>query len=216
MAPCDACMRHAGHQPAARSGVRCPPPLRCMPPLCPHRVLSPRILCARVLSRRAQVKCATGSVNQIPPWVEIRGDVRLTPFYEIVDMRAMFAEYLTDLNANLERRRPPLPNTQPAPNPNPNPQPAVMVSSSSRGAKDSWTRRCRRPKYGIARACRRPKYGVARPTRYVRATADLSATECDDRVADFLVSSESLVARWSGTARYGPQDQCSPQRGCRA
>ena len=62
---CDACMRHAGHLPAARSGVRCPPPLRCMPPLCPHRVLSPRILCARVLSRRAQVKCATGSVNQI-------------------------------------------------------------------------------------------------------------------------------------------------------
>ena len=57
-----------------------------------------------------------------------------------------------------------------------------------------------------------------RPTRYARATADLSATEYDrvDRVADFLVSSESLVARWSGTARYGPQDQCSPQRGSRA
>ena len=145
---CDACMRHAGHLPAARSGVRCPPPLRCMPPLCPHRVLSLRILCARVLSRRAQVKCATGSVNQIPSWVEIRGNVRLTPFYEIVDVRAMFGRH----------------------------------------------------------------------TRYARATADLSATECDrvDRVADFLVSSESLVARWSGTARYGPQDQCSPQRGCRA
>lgn len=80
--------------------------------------------------------------------MEIRGDVRLTPFYEIVDVCSMFG----------------------------------------------------------------------RPTRYALATADLSATEYDrvDRVADFLVSSESLVARWSGTARYGPQDQCSPQRGSRA
>ena len=30
-----------------------------------------------------QVKCAVGSLNQLPPWVEISGDVRLTPFYEV-------------------------------------------------------------------------------------------------------------------------------------
>jgi hypothetical protein len=188
---CDACMRHAGHLPAARSGVRCPPPLRCMPPLCPHRVPLPASSApASSLAAHRSNARRVPSIKSLL-WVEIRGDVR-----------AMFAEYLTDLDANLERRRAS--------------KPAVMVSSSSRGAKASWTRR------GIARACRRPKYGIARacrrPTRYARATADLSATEDDrvDRVADFLVSSESLVARWSGTARYGPQDQCSPQRGSRA
>eukprot|EP00962_Isochrysis_galbana_P021136 scaffold6229_cov90-Isochrysis_galbana.AAC.1 len=30
-----------------------------------------------------QVRCAVGSLNQLPPWVEISGDVRLSPFYEV-------------------------------------------------------------------------------------------------------------------------------------
>ena len=29
-----------------------------------------------------QVKCSEGSVNQLPPWTEIQGDIRLTPFYD--------------------------------------------------------------------------------------------------------------------------------------
>eukprot|EP00322_Chrysochromulina_rotalis_P014299 CAMPEP_0115855460 /NCGR_PEP_ID=MMETSP0287-20121206/14552_1 /TAXON_ID=412157 /ORGANISM="Chrysochromulina rotalis, Strain UIO044" /LENGTH=439 /DNA_ID=CAMNT_0003309611 /DNA_START=4 /DNA_END=1323 /DNA_ORIENTATION=+ len=47
-----------------------------------------------------QVKCAVGSVNQIPPWVEISGDVRLTPFYEVADVRAKIAERVAALNAD--------------------------------------------------------------------------------------------------------------------
>lgn len=30
-----------------------------------------------------RVKCPPGGLNQLPPWVEISGDVRLTPFYEV-------------------------------------------------------------------------------------------------------------------------------------
>jgi len=52
-----------------------------------------------------QVKCATGSVNQIPPWVEISGDVRLTPFYEVADVRAKVAANVAELNANLSQLR---------------------------------------------------------------------------------------------------------------
>jgi acetylornithine deacetylase len=31
-----------------------------------------------------QVKCAVGSINQIPAWAEVSGDIRLTPFYEVL------------------------------------------------------------------------------------------------------------------------------------
>ena len=32
-----------------------------------------------------QIKCAEGGVNQLPPWVEFQGDIRLTPFYNAAD-----------------------------------------------------------------------------------------------------------------------------------
>ena len=48
-----------------------------------------------------QVKCAVGSLNQLPPWVEISGDVRLTPFYEISEMKAKLDGFVADMNANI-------------------------------------------------------------------------------------------------------------------
>jgi len=48
-----------------------------------------------------QVKCAVGSLNQLPPWVEISGDVRLTPFYEMNEMKAKLDGFVADMNANI-------------------------------------------------------------------------------------------------------------------
>ena len=48
-----------------------------------------------------QYKVAAGSLNQLPPWAEISGDVRLTPFYEVSDLQAKVEGYVAELNANL-------------------------------------------------------------------------------------------------------------------
>ena len=42
-----------------------------------------------------------GSLNQLPPWVEISGDVRLTPFYEMNEMKAKLDGFVADMNANI-------------------------------------------------------------------------------------------------------------------
>lgn len=49
-----------------------------------------------------QVKCAVGALNQLPPWCEIHGDVRLTPFYEAEACKAKLTEWVAELNANLD------------------------------------------------------------------------------------------------------------------
>ncbi|CAK4144117.1 unnamed protein product [Aphanomyces euteiches] len=56
-----------------------------------------------------RVEASTNGINQIPPWCTISGDVRLSPFYEMQDLRAKLKEYVDDLNANvtsLESRGP--------------------------------------------------------------------------------------------------------------
>jgi len=45
-----------------------------------------------------QVSCSEGSVNQIPPWTEMRGDIRLTPFYDIYDCIRKVEGYVKELN----------------------------------------------------------------------------------------------------------------------
>ena len=45
-----------------------------------------------------QIKCSEGSINQIPAWTEIKGDVRLTPFYNIHDCMKKFEGYVQELN----------------------------------------------------------------------------------------------------------------------
>ena len=44
-----------------------------------------------------QVKCSEGSINQIPPWTEIQGDIRLTPFYNIDDCLEKVRGYVQEI-----------------------------------------------------------------------------------------------------------------------
>jgi len=39
-------------------------------------------------------------VNQIPPWAEVQGDIRLTPFYNIIECRKKVERYVADLNSS--------------------------------------------------------------------------------------------------------------------
>lgn len=54
------------------------------------------MLCRRVsddLNTPNQVECARGSLNQIPPYCTFSGDIRLTPFYDIKDLKAKVERY---------------------------------------------------------------------------------------------------------------------------
>ncbi|RWR86724.1 acetylornithine deacetylase [Cinnamomum micranthum f. kanehirae] len=44
-----------------------------------------------------------GGINQIPAECTISGDVRLTPFYNIMDVVKKLQEYVDDINANIEK-----------------------------------------------------------------------------------------------------------------
>ena len=46
-----------------------------------------------------QVKCSEGSINQLPPWTEVQGDIRLTPFYNIDECIEKVRGYIQELNA---------------------------------------------------------------------------------------------------------------------
>merc|ERR1719223_1958412 len=48
-----------------------------------------------------QMSCAKGGLNQIPPRCTISGDIRLTPFYKVPDVKAAIEGYVKDLNDNL-------------------------------------------------------------------------------------------------------------------
>ncbi|XP_065897167.1 uncharacterized protein [Dysidea avara] len=48
-----------------------------------------------------QIKAAEGRVNQIPPWTEVQGDIRLTPFYNITECLKKLEGYVAELNKNI-------------------------------------------------------------------------------------------------------------------
>ncbi|DAZ97128.1 TPA: hypothetical protein N0F65_010451, partial [Lagenidium giganteum] len=48
-----------------------------------------------------RIESSTNGLNQIPPWVKISGDVRLSPFYEVQDLKEKLKSYVDDLNANI-------------------------------------------------------------------------------------------------------------------
>lgn len=56
-----------------------------------------------------QISCAKGSLNQINPFVEISGDVRLSPFYDVEDVINKMNKHVEDINNNLNK----LPNRGP-------------------------------------------------------------------------------------------------------
>ena len=45
-----------------------------------------------------QIKCSEGFINQIPAWTEVRGDIRLTPFYNMRDCMRKVEGYVQELN----------------------------------------------------------------------------------------------------------------------
>ena len=46
-----------------------------------------------------QIRCSEGSVNQLPPWTEIQGDIRLTPFYDAEACLEKVMGYVASLNS---------------------------------------------------------------------------------------------------------------------
>ena len=49
-----------------------------------------------------QVKCPPGGLNQIPPSVTISGDIRVTPFYDAMDVIASVDGWIAEINAAVE------------------------------------------------------------------------------------------------------------------
>ncbi|KAG1701775.1 hypothetical protein DVH05_010269 [Phytophthora capsici] len=49
----------------------------------------------------SRIESSTNGLNQIPPWVKISGDVRLSPFYDMKDLIAKMNAYVDDLNADI-------------------------------------------------------------------------------------------------------------------
>ncbi len=52
-----------------------------------------------------QIKCSEGSINQVPAWAEVQGDIRLTPFYNVADCMKKVQGYVDELNAGGGGRR---------------------------------------------------------------------------------------------------------------
>jgi len=49
-----------------------------------------------------QVECAKGALNQQPAWTTMSGDIRLTPFYDPVEVMQRVTGYVDELNTNLD------------------------------------------------------------------------------------------------------------------
>jgi acetylornithine deacetylase len=50
-----------------------------------------------------QIKCSEGGLNQIPAWCEIRGDIRLTPFYNMAKCIEKVQTYSHELHEDVPR-----------------------------------------------------------------------------------------------------------------
>jgi acetylornithine deacetylase len=50
--------------------------------------------------KATQISCAEGSLNQLPPECTVEGDVRLAPFYDVVDVRRAVDGYVAEINAD--------------------------------------------------------------------------------------------------------------------
>ena len=49
-----------------------------------------------------QMEMFQGSINQIPAWAKVSGDIRLTPFYEVKDVMTAVEKYVEELNAGIQ------------------------------------------------------------------------------------------------------------------
>ena len=46
-----------------------------------------------------QISVPKGGLNQLPPSCKVSGDIRLTPFYKVADVKKSVEEYVVDINA---------------------------------------------------------------------------------------------------------------------
>ncbi|TMW55677.1 hypothetical protein Poli38472_010559 [Pythium oligandrum] len=51
--------------------------------------------------KTTRIESSQNGLNQIPPWVKISGDVRLSPFYDMKDLQAKVHSYVDELNADI-------------------------------------------------------------------------------------------------------------------
>jgi len=51
--------------------------------------------------KTTQIHCSPGALNQLPSDCVIQGDVRLSPFYDIHDVKKKLAEYVNEINDNI-------------------------------------------------------------------------------------------------------------------
>lgn len=49
-----------------------------------------------------QISCAPGGLNQIPPEATVSGDIRLTPFYPVADVKAAIEAEVAAINADID------------------------------------------------------------------------------------------------------------------
>ncbi|KDO31395.1 hypothetical protein SPRG_04012 [Saprolegnia parasitica CBS 223.65] len=56
--------------------------------------------CASTM-KPTQVEGSTNGVNQIPPWCKVSGDVRLSPFYDMQDLREKLSSYVAEMNEDI-------------------------------------------------------------------------------------------------------------------
>ena len=45
-----------------------------------------------------QIKCTPGSLNQLPPETVVEGDIRLTPFYDIHEVKKTMEAFVAEIN----------------------------------------------------------------------------------------------------------------------
>lgn len=69
----------------------------------PHPEEAPYNFATPSTMKPTQIKNAAGSLNQLPPWTEISGDVRLTPFYEPNDCKQFLIDAIADMNTNITK-----------------------------------------------------------------------------------------------------------------
>merc|ERR1712216_828149 len=49
-----------------------------------------------------QISCAPGGLNQIPPDATISGDIRLTPFYDVEEVKSFLEQTVEEMNKKVD------------------------------------------------------------------------------------------------------------------
>jgi acetylornithine deacetylase len=67
----------------------------------PHPLEEEYKFCTPSTMKPTQIRSAEGSVNQLPSWTEVKGDIRLTPFYDANECVTKITSYVEELNKDV-------------------------------------------------------------------------------------------------------------------